>query len=143
MVSPDLCQLIADGCANRDLLDSGDVRLSLDTGDTFLLAERAIVRLHDRVSADGLAAVVPTVGSLRPSPKHGADLDLKARTGVQKSEPLSMFDHEKGFQSYTNEPHDVRKRPLRCGRRPWQLIPVYGRYHFLCDQRALECRAQA
>jgi hypothetical protein len=45
LVMDHICQLIANGCADWDVLDSGDIRLSLKTGETFLLAERAIVRL--------------------------------------------------------------------------------------------------
>src|SRR5690242_2197614 len=66
--------------------------------------------LHDRAGADGLAAGVLTAGILCPSHKDGGDFDLKARTGVQTSEPTTMFDHGKGSRSYTNEPHDVGKR---------------------------------
>jgi hypothetical protein len=40
-----ICQLIANGYADWDVLDSRDIRLSFNTGQTFLLAERAIVRL--------------------------------------------------------------------------------------------------
>ena len=57
----------------------------------------------------GLSAGVLTAGILCPSHKDGGDFDLKARTGVQTSEPTTMFDHGKGSRSYTNEPHDVGK----------------------------------
>ena len=38
-------QLIADGHAEWTLLDDGDVELSFNSGETFLLAERVVIRL--------------------------------------------------------------------------------------------------
>ena len=38
-------ELVADGHAVWEVLDNGDVRVRLDTGETFLLAEAVIVRL--------------------------------------------------------------------------------------------------
>ena len=70
----------------------------------------------------GLSAGVLTAGILCPSHKDGGDFDLKARTGVQTSEPTTMFDHGKGSRSYTNEPHDVGKRLPPRGLCSWQLI---------------------
>jgi len=40
-----VCLLVANGCAEWDLLDNGDIRLSFNTGETFLLAEKVIIRL--------------------------------------------------------------------------------------------------
>jgi hypothetical protein len=38
-------RLIANGSAEWTLFDNGDIQLSFNTGETFLLADRAIVRL--------------------------------------------------------------------------------------------------
>jgi hypothetical protein len=38
-------QLVADGFAEWDMLDNGDVQLRFNTGETFLLAETVIIRL--------------------------------------------------------------------------------------------------
>jgi hypothetical protein len=38
-------QLVADGQAEWNMLDNGDIQLSLNTGETLLLAERVIIRL--------------------------------------------------------------------------------------------------
>jgi len=38
-------QLVADGLAEWDMLDNGDVQLRFNTGETFLLAETVIIRL--------------------------------------------------------------------------------------------------
>jgi hypothetical protein len=38
-------QLIADGHAEWTLLDDGDVELSFNSGETFLLAERVVIRV--------------------------------------------------------------------------------------------------
>jgi hypothetical protein len=38
-------QLVADGYAEWAMLDNGDIQLSFSTGETFLLTERAIIRL--------------------------------------------------------------------------------------------------
>jgi len=38
-------QLVADGHAEWDMLDNGDIRLRFNTGERFLLAETVIVRL--------------------------------------------------------------------------------------------------
>jgi hypothetical protein len=40
-----VCLLIANGCAEWDLLDNGDIQLSFNTGATFLLADKVIIRL--------------------------------------------------------------------------------------------------
>jgi hypothetical protein len=40
-----ICQLAANGCAEWDMLDNGDIQLNFNTGEIFLLAERVIVRL--------------------------------------------------------------------------------------------------
>ena len=40
-----VCLLVANGCAEWDLLDNGDIQLSFNTGETFLLAEKVIIRL--------------------------------------------------------------------------------------------------
>ena len=40
-----VCQLLANGCAEWVLLENGDIQLSFDTGETFLLAQRVIIRL--------------------------------------------------------------------------------------------------
>ena len=37
--------LVVNGYARWDLLEDGSIRLSFDTGETFLLAEAAIIRL--------------------------------------------------------------------------------------------------
>lgn len=39
-------QLIADGLAQWTMQDSGDIQLSLHTGETFLLTEKVIVRVR-------------------------------------------------------------------------------------------------
>jgi hypothetical protein len=38
-------QLVADGHAERTMLDDGDVELSFNSGETFILAERVIIRV--------------------------------------------------------------------------------------------------
>jgi hypothetical protein len=38
-------QLVADGYAEWDMLENGDIRLRCRTGETFLLAETVIVRI--------------------------------------------------------------------------------------------------
>jgi hypothetical protein len=38
-------QLVTDGYAEWIMLDDGDIELSLPTGETFLLAERVVIRL--------------------------------------------------------------------------------------------------
>ena len=38
-------QLIADGFAEWDVLDNGNIQLHFNTGETFLLAETVIIRL--------------------------------------------------------------------------------------------------
>ena len=38
-------QLVADGYAEWTMLDDGDIELSFNSGETFLLAERVIIRL--------------------------------------------------------------------------------------------------
>ena len=38
-------QLVADGQAQWNMLGNGDIQLSLNTGETLLLAERVIIRL--------------------------------------------------------------------------------------------------
>ena len=38
-------QLVADGHAEWTMLDDGDVELSFNSGGTFLLAERVVIRL--------------------------------------------------------------------------------------------------
>jgi hypothetical protein len=38
-------QLVTDGHAQWTMLDDGDIELSFNSGETFLLAERGIVRL--------------------------------------------------------------------------------------------------
>lgn len=38
-------QFVTDGYADWDLLDNGDIHLRFNTGETFLLAETAIIRL--------------------------------------------------------------------------------------------------
>ena len=38
-------QLVAGGFARWEMFDEGDIRLRLDTGETFLLAEKAIIRI--------------------------------------------------------------------------------------------------
>jgi hypothetical protein len=40
-----MSQLVADGYADWDMLDSGDIELSFSTGETYLLAERVIIRV--------------------------------------------------------------------------------------------------
>ena len=40
-----ICQLAANGCAEWDMLDNGDIELNFNTGEIFLLAERVIIRL--------------------------------------------------------------------------------------------------
>ena len=39
------CQLVANGCAEWVLLENGDIQLSFNTGETFLLAQWVIIRL--------------------------------------------------------------------------------------------------
>ena len=39
-----ICQLIANGSPEWTLLDNGDIQLSFNTGETFLLAERVLIR---------------------------------------------------------------------------------------------------
>ena len=38
-------QLVADGFAEWEMLDNGDIRLRFNTGETFLLMETVIIRL--------------------------------------------------------------------------------------------------
>jgi hypothetical protein len=38
-------QLVADGHAEWTMLDDGDVELNFNSGETFLLAERVVIRL--------------------------------------------------------------------------------------------------
>jgi hypothetical protein len=38
-------QLVADGHAQWTMLNDGDIELSFNSGETFLLAERAIIRV--------------------------------------------------------------------------------------------------
>jgi hypothetical protein len=38
-------QLVADGHAEWIMLDDGDVELSFNSGETFILAERVVIRL--------------------------------------------------------------------------------------------------
>jgi hypothetical protein len=38
-------QLVADGHAEWTMLDDGDVELSFNSGETFILAERVVIRL--------------------------------------------------------------------------------------------------
>ena len=38
-------QLVADGLAEWETLDNGDICLRFDTGETFLLAKRVIIRV--------------------------------------------------------------------------------------------------
>jgi hypothetical protein len=40
-----ISQLVAEGYAKWIMLDDGDIGLSLPTGETFLLAERVVIRL--------------------------------------------------------------------------------------------------
>jgi len=40
-----VAQLVADGLAEWDVLDNGQVQVRFNTGETFLLAETAITRL--------------------------------------------------------------------------------------------------
>jgi len=40
-----ICQLAANGCAEWDMLDNGDIELNFNTGEIFLLAEGVIIRL--------------------------------------------------------------------------------------------------
>jgi hypothetical protein len=40
-----LGQLVADGLAQWDVLDNGEIQLRFNTGETFLLAETEIIRL--------------------------------------------------------------------------------------------------
>ncbi|MBV8574025.1 MAG: hypothetical protein JOZ58_03155 [Acetobacteraceae bacterium] len=45
LVTISIGRLAADGFAELDMLDNGDVRLRFKTGETFLLTETGIVRL--------------------------------------------------------------------------------------------------
>jgi hypothetical protein len=38
-------QLVIDGFAEWEMLDNGEIELRFDTGETFILGEKAIVRL--------------------------------------------------------------------------------------------------
>ena len=40
-----LGRFVADGFAEWEMLDNGDIELRFDTGEIFILAEKAIVRL--------------------------------------------------------------------------------------------------
>ena len=40
-----VCQLVASGCGEWVLLDNGDIELSFNTGETYLLAQRVIIRV--------------------------------------------------------------------------------------------------
>ncbi|MEI9995619.1 MAG: hypothetical protein WDM91_13565 [Rhizomicrobium sp.] len=43
-------QFVADGVADWDKLDNGDIRLRFNTGETFLLSKTAIIRLGEEAS---------------------------------------------------------------------------------------------
>jgi len=45
LVMPSVGQLVADGYAEWDMLENGDVHLRCRTGETFLLAEAVIIRI--------------------------------------------------------------------------------------------------
>jgi hypothetical protein len=40
-----VCRLVADGYAECDMLENGDIRLHFQTGETFLLARTMIIRI--------------------------------------------------------------------------------------------------
>ena len=40
-----ICQLVADGHAEWTMLDDGDVELRFNSGETFILAEKVVIRL--------------------------------------------------------------------------------------------------
>ena len=45
LVMTSIGQLVADGYAEWTMLDDGDIELSFNSGETFLLGERVVIRL--------------------------------------------------------------------------------------------------